>query len=1141
MYTEQSIQRVREADIVTLIESYCSDLKRKGASYFCKSPFKDEKSASFNANPIKNNWVCYSTSQSGDGIKFVMLVDKCDFLEAVKKIASICKIYLDEEKVPEDVMRLRDHKKTLVSLANRVGHTYVKNYNALDKEHWAKKHVSKLGYTPDTLINFQIGYAKLDNQITKACIEHAKLSEAKEIAITNTNNNQTTDFFKNRIIFPIEDINGNVIAYGGRRQNGKEFEKYPKYLNSKESLIYTKTNVLYGFNHAKQSIGKSGFAILTEGYTDVITMHNKGCSETVATCGTALGNIQIKQLKRFCEHVILFRDGDAAGVKASLRDLDMLLPHNIKVSIVPLPEKEDPDSWARGQIDMRKVILENMQDAVLWKSNLLVKGIKRSNYELDIANIEKKYTKIIEDFGSEIIRDTKKLKGVDLIEARDANSELQAKIKEAKKEKTIAINNVALIDPNKKAAAIDDIIKTLMCIKGEIKRNEYIKIIAKIFSVPPPVIKNQIAEIQKQANDKLAVKASQTVTNDMGLPKGANQEQFLKDRFCIVGNQYHFQNSSGFFPGTQFAIQALFHIKGKKENKRLCELTNTNNQKQLVDLESDSFVSFGDFKKQLVRLGYYIFLSGSNTTHFDLLSQKILKEFTTALELQTMGWNTKGFFAFANGVYWNDKFQLVNKYGIMHLEGVDTDEADEYNEKVEYYYSPAYSVMHKKNQDGDDPYENDRKFIYKQSPITLLQWQEAMLKVFPDKGSIGILFNFATLFRDLFLKNYDFFPLLGGFGEKDSGKSGFGKVLQNFFFYGLEPLELNQATLVGFNRRLSRTTNTNVFLDEYHDRLDERIFQAMKGAWNGLGREKGMATNDKRTIYDKVNSAIYYAGQYLPTRDDNSLATRTICLQFPSKNYTPEEKDAYNQLMAWTAQGLSSLVVEVLKSRTYFESNLPRINKEVTRELKDALTDVDYQERIFGNYSVLLITYKLLEGKLTFPFTYESIFEQCIDGIIENSENIQDSNGLTEFWNVIEWLHEHKYITEGQQFKIDKPLKVQYQGAKKQTLIHENTGQNEILFLRLNTVHQDYVKEVTKRDGMQSIGETTLRNYFKSRGYYIGPIKSKRFEDKASSCYAFDYTKMKRGNILNIDTLQKVESTKKPVTSNENQPDKLAF
>jgi len=332
-----------------------------------------------------------------------------------------------------------------------------------------------------------------------------------------------------------------------------------------------------------------------------------------------------------------------------------------------------------------------------------------------------------------------------------------------------------------------------------------------------------------------------------------------------------------------------------------------------------------------------------------------------------------------------------------------------------------------------------------------------------------------------------------------------------------------------------------VFLDEYHDRLDERIFQAMKGAWNGLGREKGMATNDKRTIYDKVNSAIYYAGQYLPTRDDNSLATRTICLQFPSKNYTTEEKDAYNQLMSWTAQGLSSLVVEVLKSRTYFESNLPRINQEVTRELKEALTDIDYQERIFGNYAVLLITYKLLENKLMFPFTYESIFQQCIDGIIENSENIQDSNGLTEFWNVIEWLHEHKYITEGQQFKIEKPLRVQYQGSKKQTLIHENTGQKEILFLRLNTVHQDYVKEVTKRDGIQSIGETTLRNYFKSRGYYIGPIKSKRFEDKASSCYAFDYSKMKRSNILNIDTLQKVASTTEPVTSDDNKPDDLPY
>ena len=245
-------------------------------------------------------------------------------------------------------------------------------------------------------------------------------------------------------------------------------------------------------------------------------------------------------------------------------------------------------------------------------------------------------------------------------------------------------------------------------------------------------------------------------------------------------------------------------------------------------------MSHGDFKRQLIRLGYFIFKSGANTAHFDLVAEKILREFNTALELQNLGWNSKGFYAFANGVYWQGKFQNVNNYGIIYLEGVDQDEADEYNEKVDYYYSPAFSVMHRKNQDGDDPYENDRKFVYKKANITLNDWMLNMMTVFKEKAQIGIVFNLAACFRDLYLKSYDYFPLLGGFGEKDSGKSGFGKILQNFFFYQEEPLELNQATLVGLNRRLSRTTNTVTFLDEFTNKLDEKIMQALKGALAAL-------------------------------------------------------------------------------------------------------------------------------------------------------------------------------------------------------------------------------------------------------------------------------------------------------------------
>jgi DNA primase catalytic core len=1057
MYTRQSIDRVREADIVTVVDSFCKDGKKKGANYFYKSPFKEEKTASMSVSPSKEIFKCFGTGIGGNVISFVIEHEKCDFLEAIKIIAGICNIHLEEEKQTEEVKKARKQELSLTALTNNIAKKYHQNFRALPEDHWAKKHVSNLGYDADTVLEFNIGFAKLNNEITKTLIDNAKLTAGVEIGVCKAENNKSYDFYRERIMFPICNKNGDTISFGGRRQNGKEFEKYAKYLNGPETEIYKKEENLYGYHLAKRSIAKSGFAILCEGYTDVITMHQKECTQTIATCGTALTEIQAKKLKRICEHIILFRDGDAAGVKASVRDLEILIKHGFRVSIVPLPEDTDPDDFARGQVDVPTAIETLRVDAIEWFLTKLQK------------------------------------------ESED--------------------------DPHAIAKIVAETSKLLFKITNEVVQEAYVKVASKILKQKQATFKHHISElrIERQNEIEKSSGGKGISKSTLGLPDGADPEQYMKDKFCTIKNQYWFTKNGGWFPGTQFRLIPIAHIKGRKENKRLCEVVNVHGQKTLIDFESKSTVRMSEFEVELIDNGVYHFLEGFTTSHFRLITQKILKEFFTALELQNMGWNGKGFFAFANGVYWKDKFREVNKYGLIHLEGVDTSEEDDFNEKVEYYYSPAYSAMHIKNQDGDDPYENDRKFIYKKSPITLQNWMQQFLTVFEDKGRIGILFNFATLFRDLFLANYDFFPLLGGFGEKGSGKSAFGKVLQNFFFYNLDALELNTSTLVGFSRRLSRTKNTTVFLDEYHDRLDEKMFQAMKGAHQGMGREKGMATNDNRTKTDKINSSIYIAGQYLPTRDDNSLQSRLISLQFPLGNRTSEQRENFTKLMNASSAGLSSLILEVVEHRQLFEDSIGRTYNEVVREIKAVFDtpgqEQEYEERILGNYAVLLITYKVLESRITFPFSYESIFKQAISGIIENSEAIQDSNGLTEFWNILQWMYEHKVIAEGFQFVIDSKMDVKIAAAQKKTEVYKNAEADDILYLRLNSVHQDYTKECTKREGVQPIGETTLRNYFKSRTYFIGLVKGKRFKNGVHSCYAFNITAMRRNNIISLDKL----------------------
>ncbi len=948
---------------------------------------------------------------------------------------------------------------------------------------------------------------------------------AKDLGLCKTKDSSSYDVFKNRIIFPIHNEKGTIVGFGGRRSNAVDVLKFPKYINSSASLIYDKSKVLYGLFQAKQSISKTGTAILTEGYTDVMSLHQNGYDNAVASCGTALTEHHAKLLKKYATEVILLRDSDTAGLNAMLKkggDIDTLLSIGLSVSICLLPDGEDPDSFSRKSKDIAKWINENKKDALIYKA--LQYDFVRDRYETEVAEIKesvKKQVKALED----TLIDTTNLQGDELKQITSDNKLILEDIKNLKKEGDQEIKSLIKIDPNKKSQAVTEISESLFKIKNEIKRTEYIKQISKLLGVTVSSLKAEIGKFELRESEKNRERNDNGLAPaNVQLPEGANQEEYREGHgFVTTPKGYYFLvKDNVFIQGTNFKLEPLFHIQGDKENKRLCEITNNRGKKKLVDFDSDMLANFSEFRKYLFRIGGFTFLThnGIRTEHFDKFVYRYEQQFEPALELLTLGWNKKGFFAFANGVFWEGKFRNTNKYGIIKLDGIDQT-TSEYNQKIDNYYSPAFSVMHNDNQEGDDKYENDRYFVFKESTIDLQDWMQQVDLVFGDRGKIGILFCFGAMFRDVFLSLYDFFPLLGGFGEKDSGKSGFGKILQNFFYFRLPPLDLTQATHVGFSRRLSRVTNTVQFCDEYQDKnVKEDVFNGLMGSWNGIGREKGSGVGTNRTTYDKVNSAIYYAGQFMPTRMENALATRTVSLFFKNKNYSPEEKTNYAKLLRWTNEGVSSLTTDILQHRQYFTNALPKVHPNSERTLKELLKDEQYQERIFGNVAVLFSTYQILKDKIEFPadFTEEKIKELCVKLIVDNSEQIADSNGLTSFWNIVTFLYERAQITDGFDFVIDNEIDIKILGEKRKEIIHKNANGDQILYLRLKSVYQYYNKEATTREGVDVIGETTLRNYFKSRPYFIGLIKSKRFKTAGSqSCYAFNYTMMKDKGLVFLE------------------------
>jgi hypothetical protein len=515
--------------------------------------------------------------------------------------------------------------------------------------------------------------------------------------------------------------------------------------------------------------------------------------------------------------------------------------------------------------------------------------------------------------------------------------------------------------------------------------------------------------------------------------------------------------------------------------------------------------------------GFFVFEPGATSSDFKLLTNFLFSDFITASELKILGHQRQGFFAFADGVYHENNFLKVNKYGIVNVEGLEKTES-EYRSDITHFYSPSHSEIYKTANEGDDPFENDRHFIHKIAPVSLDQWANQLVKVFGDKGKLGVAFCLAANFRDLFIQHYNFFPLFGGFGQKDSGKSGFGSCLQAFFYWNLNPLELNTSTLVGLSRRLTRCKNTIVFCDEMRDDIDEAMHQTLKGTWNGIGREKGKGFESNRTTVDKINSAVYYSGQYLPTRDDGALPSRSIIANFENKEFTAQEKEEYNKLISWNKTGISSFILDTIKHRDEFAKNLTKVYSETAKELKAGLKDQEYQNRVFDNYLQLLVTIKMLKDKFNFPFTYEDYFKLTMDSIIENSETIADSDGLAAFWRIVEYLSSSPPVTvrNGEDYEIERAGSFKYSPKKNEVETFNNKDNDQILFINFSKVWQDYQKEVTKRQGEELIGMTTIRNYLKSKKYYIGPYKTRRIGNKATSGYAFNYSIMKRLGIVDF-------------------------
>ena len=345
MIDKETVDRIyAAANIVEVVSDFVT-LKRKGANYQACCPFHSERTPSFIVSPAKGLFKCFGCGKAGNAVTFVMEHEKMTYVEALKYVAKKYGIEVRERELsPEEVKRNDDRESMMV--LNGWASDYFQHvlHDTDEGLSVGMGYFRERGFTDATIRKFGLGFcpAKGDAMTTAALSAGYKEQYLVDTGLTiKRETGGYYDRFTGRVIFPIHSISGRVIAFGGRVL--RTSERTAKYLNSPESVVYSKSHSLYGIYHAKNAIVRENYCILVEGYTDVLRMHQTGIENVVASSGTSLTTDQIRLISRFTKNITVIYDGDAAGIKASLRGIDMILREGLNVRVVLLPEPEDPD------------------------------------------------------------------------------------------------------------------------------------------------------------------------------------------------------------------------------------------------------------------------------------------------------------------------------------------------------------------------------------------------------------------------------------------------------------------------------------------------------------------------------------------------------------------------------------------------------------------------------------------------------------------------------------------------------------------------------------------------------------------------------------------------------------------------------
>lgn len=944
MIKSSVIDKLYEADLCQAIGRVYTDasykIRNNGTAEGC-SPFKNERTPSFKVSNVKNIWKDFGSGKGGTSIiDFIQEYKGVDFLEAVKIACETLNVPIEYEKETDEQKEKRTQKQSLTQILKKTAEIYRQNFVSLPPESEARKYMLSRNFTDEIVDNFGIGYALAG--LYEAFKEQAIVSDGEALGLLRKNSQGNYyDFFKGRIIFPIADKYGHCVGFGGRILTNDK--KQPKYINSPESAIFNKSELLYGFHLARNTIANTGEVYLVEGYTDVMRMHQIGFTNTIATLGTALTPQHLAQLKKLCRKVIIFRDSDSAGRTAAERDLELILQAGLFAELVVFPseDKEDPDSIGQRP-NAVELIKYSRNDAIL---HLIGEAYRA---------------------------------------ALDRYTEKHGQSKKA------------LLLPEDKKNLTELAKKLVGCIPDDTTREAYAEQLKEMFKI-------KVASQQKKEEKPKNINNSPRVQRGEGsgidgslnncvFPDEVEDPYLYKNEIIEYGLFQHknrIYTSAGkegkeyFMSISNFSIEIVQHMQDEKFPMKLIRICNIYGSEKIFDILSDKINSLPSFKNVVTSFGNYYF-SGTPSQHERLL-RYLFDRMGTGRKISILGWQTEGFWA------WNNK--IVVPLG----EDIVLDKTGLFNYQKTCYYIPSANANYENNA---FMYGAQKRFKSTPTSLTPPEYFRQMYKVHRSHAITAILFGIGAFYQDIIVAGTGFYPLLFLYGPASTGKDNLCEAVQSLMGIPQTAIQLEggASTIKAQIREFSQFSNGISQLSEYK-RGNPQIDGVLKGLWDRRGYKRGTIESPVATEEVPILSATILTGNDCP--DAEALITRLLWEEMKQQEFDDEAKKQYNVLKDMCKKGISGMADFFIHKRDFFADKFLETYREAKRNFTKGEVFKNVPSRITDNLSVLRAVFSIFKNDWIFPFTEEEMlahFEIMVDS---QRKKIETDSAANRFWDCI--------------------------------------------------------------------------------------------------------------------------------------------